>query len=123
MAFSIIYPSMKLCNHRVHLGFLFFFEQQGVQIVFPFFCFCFLFSCPSNRGRKRFAYVCCWFVFFRQREIQAGTVDCNKMGRVSGKNYRAHRLFGYNQLTPMIFKLFFEKVKSKRKSHHLEAIC
>ena len=57
--------------------------------------------------------------FFRQREIQAGTVDCNKMGRVSGKNYRAHRLFDYNQLTPMIFKLFFEKVTSKRKESSL----
>ena len=61
-------------------------------------------------------------VFFRQREIQAGTVDCNKMGTVSGKNYRAHRLFDYNQLTPVIF-IYFLKVKSKRKIHHLEAIC
>ena len=122
MAFSIIYPSMKLCNHRVHLGFLFL-NNKAFKLFFPFFVFVFCFLAhQTGDGKGLHMYVAGLF-FFRQREIQAGTVDCNKMGRVSGKNYRAHRLFGYNQLTPMIFKLFFEKVKSKRKSHHLEAIC
>jgi hypothetical protein len=42
---------MKLCNHRVHLGLLFF-EQQGVQVVFPFFVFVFCFLAHQTGDGK-----------------------------------------------------------------------